>query len=380
MSLQPHRLDASALAHWWRTVDRGLLATFAMLVVIGIVLVLAAGPASATRLGIRNAFHFPLRQLAFLAPAITIVIGVSMLSPLNARRVGAVTFVASLFAMGLLPFFFGEINGSTRWISFAGYTLQPSEFLKPGFIIVAAWMLSEKKRDASFPGLSISMALYGTTMLFLVFQPDYGQAALLTGIWMVMFFIAGWSVLWLLGIGATAFGALAFGYMQSNHLQKRINAFLNPGADGSYQGEKSIEAIATGGLTGAGGEPVIVKTRLPDSHTDYIFAVAGEQYGFFFCLVIILLFVFFVIRGFGHAARAQSLFAQCAIAGLAAQIGLQAFVNMGVSLRALPAKGMTLPFVSYGGSSMLATALTFGLMLALTRGARTVRRRREVMA
>ncbi|MBI1394085.1 MAG: cell division protein FtsW [Alphaproteobacteria bacterium] len=377
---EPHRLDASALAHWWRTVDRVLLATCGALLAIGVVLLLAAGPSAANRLGIENAFHFPMRQTAFLFPAIAIVVGVSMVSPLDARRIGVVAFIGALMTMAMLPLIANDVNGARRWVDLGGFAFQPSELLKPGFVIVAAWMLSEKRRNPAFPGIAIAMALYLVATALLVIQPDYGQAALLTAVWMVMFFISGWSILWILGIASAAGAALAFGFFFSDHLAARVRAFLDPTADGNYQVRQSVEAIASGGLGGAGDGPVIVKTRLPDAHTDFIFAVAGEQYGFFFCVLVIVLFAAFVMRALDKAAKAESAFAQVAIAGLGALIGLQAFINIGVSLRALPAKGMTLPFVSYGGSSLLTASLAVGLLLALTRRTRTIRRRREVMA
>ncbi len=376
----PNRLDASGLAHWWRSVDRVLLAAFAALMAIGLVLLLAAGPATAARLGIANDFHFPLRQAAFVFPAVALAVGVSMLSPLNARRVGVLAFAFGLGAMLLLPLIAGEINGARRWVSLGGFSFQPSEVMKSGFVVVAAWMLSEKRRNADFPGIAIAMGLYAVAIALLVAQPDYGQAALLTAVWMVMFFISGWNFLWVAAIGGGALGVLAFGFFFSDHIASRVIAFLDPSADGNYQVRQSVEAIATGGLTGAGDGPGVVKMRLPDAHADYIFAVAGEQYGFFFCLLIIFLFAAFVVRAFANAVRAQTAFAQCAVAGLGALIGLQAFINIGVALRALPAKGMTLPFVSYGGSSLMAAGLTVGLLLALARRPRRVRRRREIMA
>ncbi|MEO1013814.1 MAG: putative peptidoglycan glycosyltransferase FtsW [Pseudomonadota bacterium] len=376
----PNRLDASALAHWWRSVDRMLLLAFAALMAIGMILLLAAGPATAARLGIANAFHFPMRQAAFVPLAAALAIGVSMLSQLNARRLGAIAFAAGLGAMALLPLIAGEVNGARRWISLGGFTLQPSEVMKSGFVVVAAWMLSEKRRNPAFPGVAIAMALYVVAVALLVAQPDYGQAALLTAVWMVMFFISGCNLFWIAAMGGGAIGILAFGYVFSDHIAARIIAFLDPSADGNYQVRQSVEAIATGGLTGVGDGAGLVKTRLPDAHADYIFAVAGEQYGFFFCLIIIALFAAFVVRAFMNAARADSAFGQCAVAGLGALIGLQAFVNMGVALRALPAKGMTLPFISYGGSSLLAAALAVGLLLAFTRRPKRVRHRREIMA
>ncbi|MEO0400553.1 MAG: putative peptidoglycan glycosyltransferase FtsW [Pseudomonadota bacterium] len=376
----PSRLDTSSLAHWWWSVDRTMLAIVVALMAIGVVLLLAAGPAAAERISsVRDSFHFPLRQAVFLVPTIAAVIGVSMLTPLQARRLGAVAFAgAGVLMVGVL-FFAPEINGARRWFPVGSFSLQPSEFFKPGFIIAAAWMLSEARRRPAFPGVAIAMGLFAAGAGLLVLQPDYGQAALLTAVWMVMFFVSGWNLAWLVAIGTAATGVLAGGYFFSSHLADRVKGFLDPTSEANYQVNKSVEAIAHGGLTGATGDPAIVKLDLPDAHTDFIFAVAGEHYGFFFCLLIIALYGAFVLRAFAMAARSKSVFIQCAVSGLGVLVGLQAFINMAVALRALPAKGMTLPFISYGGSSLMATGLAVGLLLALTRRTGPACTRREIM-
>lgn len=375
----PDRLDTSRLAQWWITIDRTMLAVVLLLLCVGGVLLFAAGPATAARLGISNSFHFSIRQFIFLVPALVAIFGVSMLSPLSARRLGSFMLIGAFVMMLFVLLFAPEINGSRRWIPIGGFSLQPSEMFKPGFVIVAAWMLAEGKRDPTFPGVQIAMGLYLAGVSLLVMQPDYGQAALLTAVWMVMFFIAGWSTVWLIGLGGLAAGIMTFGYFFSPHLARRINGFFDPTSEDNYQVNKAVQAISEGGLTGTPMSRATVKMQLPDAHSDFIFAVAGEQYGFFFCLFIIALFLVLVMRAFSRAAASSSVFVQCAASGLGAMIGLQAFVNMGVSLRALPAKGMTLPFISYGGSSLLMTALTVGLLLALTRRTTTARRRRDVM-
>ncbi len=376
----PSRIDASPLARWFWSVDRVTLALIAAIVVIGLVILTAAGPAAAQRLRIENEFHFPLRQLLFMGPALALMIGVSLLSPLGARRVGVAVFGAALVLLGAALLFAPEINGARRWFSIGAFGLQPSEFVKPGFTVAAAWMLAEGARNKRFPGAIIAGGLYVMLMTMLVAQPDYGQAVLLTAIWMTMFFVVGANLLALGVIGAGGVGALVAGYFFSPHLARRIDAFLNPeGSAAAYQSQKSIEAIAHGGAFGQGGEGATLKMQLPDAHTDYIFAVAGEEFGFVLCLVVLLLFGALTVRLLFGAVNQKSLFAQCAVAGLAAQIGLQGLVNMGVALRAMPAKGMTLPFVSYGGSSLLAAGLTLGLALALTRTPQMARRRREFM-
>jgi cell division protein FtsW len=375
----PSRNDASPLARWFWSVDRVALALVAAILVIGLVILTAAGPAAAQRLKIDAEFHFPLRQLLFLGPALVLMIGVSLLSPLSARRLGVVALVISLILLVAL-LFAPEINGSRRWFSIGAFGLQPSEFAKPGFAVAAAWMLAEGARDRSFPGAAIAAGLYAALMTLMIAQPDYGQAALLTAVWMTMFFVIGWNLLGVALIGLGGVGALIAGYFYSPHMARRIDAFLNPEAsDAAYQSQKALEAFAHGGAFGRGGEGASVKMQLPDAHTDYIFAVAGEEGGFLLALVVLALFAALTVRLLLSALRQKSLFAQCAVAGLAAQIGMQSLVNMGVALRALPAKGMTLPFVSYGGSSLLAAGLTLGLALALTRTPQMARRRREFM-
>lgn len=381
----PSRLDRSALAGWWWSVDRVTLGLVAAIAAIGFVLVLAAGPGAAARLGIEASFYFPLRQVLFLVPAAAVLIGASMMTPLQARRAGALIFAGALGACVLALIAAPEINGAKRWLPLGGFALQPSELLKPGFIVVAAWMIAEGARDPKFPGAPIAMGLFAASLALLVAQPDYGQAALLTAVWMVMFFIAGWSVIWLAGLAASGVAVLGLGYFFSAHVADRVDGFFaadcstHDGFQAHYQVCMASDAIATGGLAGRNLEGGEVKLLLPDSHADFIFAVAGEQYGFFFCLLIIALYAAFTARAFTKAAAQTSVFAQCAACGLAAAIGLQAFINMAVSLRALPAKGMTLPFVSYGGSSLIASALTVGLILALTRRRPPARRRREIM-
>lgn len=375
----PSRLDTSPLARWFWSIDRVSLTLIAAIVLIGAVLLLAAGPAAAARLNIADSFYFPFRQLVFLGPALLLMLFVSTLSPLQARRLGAAVFAAAALLIVIAVLFGPEINGAKRWLSFGVFAVQPSEFAKPGFVIVAAWMLAEGARNPQFPGAAISLALYLFLMAMLVMQPDYGQAALVTAVWMTMFFIAGSNILWIAGLGFAGIGGLIGGYFFSPHLARRIDAFLNPEAGETYQVDKAMQAIAHGGPFGVGSESATVKMGLPDAHTDFIFAVAGEEGGFILCVVILALFCALTVRLFIKSTTVKSVFAQCAVCGLAAMIGLQSFINMAVNLRALPAKGMTLPFISYGGSSLLATGLAFGLALALSRAQGPVRSRKEIM-
>jgi cell division protein FtsW len=376
----PSRLDQSTIARWWWTVDHFALGLVAAIATVGFVVLMAAGPGASARLGIADSFHFPMRQLLFLGPAFVVLVAVSALSALNARRLAAIAFVVAMLLMTCVLLFESEINGAKRWLVIGSLgLLQPSEFAKSGFIVVAAWMLAEGARHPSFPGGWIASALFGAFLLLLVLQPDYGQAALVTAVWMTMVFVVGWHWLMMGAIGAAGLAALAFGYARSPHLARRLDAFLDPATAETYQIDKAAEAFAYGGLLGRGGEAT-VKLDLPDAHTDFIFAVAGEEGGFILSLIILALFAALVVRLLLKAAALKSVFAQCAVAGLAASIGLQSLINMGVALKALPAKGMTLPFISYGGSSLLATGLAFGLMLAFCRAQDAPRRRREILS
>ncbi|MFN3961199.1 MAG: FtsW/RodA/SpoVE family cell cycle protein [Parvularculaceae bacterium] len=373
------RIDDSPLARWWWSVDHALLGVVVALMMIGVVLLFAAGPGAAARLGIEDSFHFPLRQIFFLAPALAVIVVGSALTPLQARRAGSVLFVVMLLALVAALAFAPEINGAKRWFAFGPLSFQPSEFLKPGFVVVTAWMLAEGARNPSFPGAAIACGLFIVCAGLLALQPDYGQAALLTMVFMTMFFVSGGGLLLLAAAATAALGLFTAGYFLSPHLAARIDGFLNPGTAQTYQVDKALEAIANGGLAGRPDAAAPVKFSLPDAQTDFIFAVAAEEYGMVFCSLIILLFAGLVMRACVKAGALKSVFAQTAVAGLAALIGLQALINIGVNLRAMPAKGMTLPFISYGGSSLIAAALTIGLILSLTRRQSFADRRKDVM-
>jgi len=372
------RLDDSPLARLWWSIDRPSLAILTLIMLIGGVVLLAAGPTAAARIGNVSEFHFPLRQLMFLGPTLAIIGGVAMLTPLQARRLGVFIFIAAIVMMIAVLVFGGEINGAKRWFYIGSFSIQPSEFAKPGFVVAAAWMLAEGARDPKFRGGAIAIGLYLLFAGLLLLQPDFGQWALMSAVWAAMFFVAGWSWLWIIGLGALGAGALTAGYFLSDHVANRVDGFFNPEASETYQVDRAMETIANGGWIGR-GDAAAVKGALPDAHTDFIFAVAGEEFGFVLTILIIALFAVFTARVMTVAAGLKSVFAQCAATGLAAIIGFQAIINIGVSLRALPAKGMTLPFISYGGSSLLATGLTVGLIFALTRSHQGVFRRKDIM-
>ncbi len=356
------------LRTWWEGLDRSLLYTFLALMAIGVVLVTAAGPVAAMRKGIENPLHFVERQFIFLIPALIVMAGASLLTATQTRRAGVLVCLGALGLMALTILIGDEIKGSTRWLSLAGFSLQPSEFFKPGFVLASAWFLAEGARDPKFPGGALSLGLYAFAAVILILQPDYGQLILLTAIWGVMFFIAGWSWSWVLGLGAVMSGVLAFGYNFAPHVRSRIDRFLSPQTGDTYQVDRAMEVISGGGFLGHDlNHTPSVKGSLPDAHTDFIFAVAGEEFGFVLCLLILGLFAWLILRSLFIARGLDSLFMRCAVVGLSALLAFQAIVNIGVNLAILPAKGMTLPFISSGGSSLLATALTAGWLLALTR-------------
>ncbi len=360
------RTDTSIVGRWWWTVDRWLLIAIGTLIAVGAVLTLAASPAVANRIGY-GSFHFVTRQLIFLAPAILVMLGTSLLSPVWVRRVAVIVFMGA-FAGMLLTFVLGpEVKGAHRWIQFGGISLQPSEFVKPSFAVVAAWLFAEWRRGNGFPGWAISAALCAMVLGVLAMQPDLGMAIVVAAVWSAQFFIAGLPMLLVLVLGGLGLAGIFGAYTFLPHVTARIDKFLDPSGKENYQIERAMEAFTAGGLLGRGPGEGSVKNVLPDAHTDFIFAVAGEEFGLFACLFILGLFAFVVLRCMGRLLTENNLFVLLAGAGLTVQFGLQAVINIGVNLHLLPTKGMTLPFISYGGSSLLALAFAMGMLLALTR-------------
>ena len=365
MTVVVSRTDKSVVGRWWWTVDRWMLLALAMLIGVGCILALAASPAVAYRLNF-DQYHFVERQIVFVALALGLMFSVSLLSPIWVRRVAALIFVASLVLMVLTLVFGPEVHGARRWLYLGGLSLQPSEFLKPSFAILTAWMFSEARQSADFPGERISIVVFAIAIIALLMQPDVGMALVVAAVWFAQYFIAGLSVVF---VALLVFLGLAGGvamYALFPHVRIRIDRFFDPGA-GNYQIDQAMDAFALGGLFGRGPGQGAVKSRLPDAHTDFVFAVAGEEFGLLVCLFIVGLFAFVVLRGFARLMAEENLFVMLAASGLLTQFGLQAVINMGVNLSLLPTKGMTLPFISYGGSSMLALGLGMGMLLALTR-------------
>ncbi|MHC5652695.1 FtsW/RodA/SpoVE family cell cycle protein [Stappia sp.] len=360
------RADRSPFAEWLWTVDRFLLAGFVLLMIGGVVLSFAASPAVAERLGI-DSYHFVKRQAFFLLPAIAIMLGVSALGPRMVRRVALAVFAFSLIMMVATLFLGVEAKGSRRWISILGFTLQPSEFLKPGLIVLVAFLLSESGRRPEVPGSLFSILLYIMSAALLIAQPDFGQTMLLTLVFGALLFLNGLPWIAIIPIGVLGTGGVVSAYMLLPHVQSRVNRFLDPGSGDTFNVDRAIEAFVSGSWFGRGPGEGTIKRILPESHTDFIFAVAAEEFGIVLCIVLLLVFGFVVLRGLSHAARDEDPFGRLATAGLMILFGVQACINMAVNLNLMPAKGMTLPFISYGGSSLFASALSMGFVLALTR-------------
>ncbi|MDR3435790.1 putative peptidoglycan glycosyltransferase FtsW [Telmatospirillum sp.] len=360
------RTDTSVIGRWWWTVDRWTMAAVAALVAVGALLIMAASPAVAERIGADH-FHFVRRQFIFLPPALLVIFAVSLLSPKNVRRLACLGFLGALVLMAATLFSGQEIKGATRWVSLAGISIQPSEFVKPTFAVVSAWMFAEQRLSESFPGNMISLVLYLLVACLLLLQPDVGMTLVVSAVWFVEFFLAGLPIVWVLIGMVGGLAGLVGAYFTFSHVASRIDRFLDPSAGDSYQVTTALQAFRFGGFFGRGPGEGRVKAVLPDAHTDFIMAVAGEEFGLILCLLVVGIFAFIVLRGFSRMLIEENLFILLATSGLLVQFGLQAIINMASTLHLMPTKGMTLPFISYGGSSMLALALGMGMVLALTR-------------
>jgi len=360
------RTDTSLVGRWWWTVDRWTLAALIILVALGAILSLAATPPVAERLGY-DTFHFAARQFVFLSVAVVTMLLVSLASPLAVRRAAVILFGLFLLLTVSTLLIGHEVKGAARWIKLGGFTLQPSEFLKCSFTVVAAWMFTEGRMSPHFPGAAIATGLFLLIAGLLMLQPDFGMTIVVSVVWAVQFFLAGLPMLWIVLLGLLFIGCGVGAYFTFDHIQSRIDRFFDPASGDSYQVSRSMEAFMNGGWLGTGPGEGQVKAYLPDAHADFIFAVAAEEFGVFLCLFIVGIFAFIVLRGFVRMFRETDLFILIAVTGLLVQFGLQAIINMASTLHLIPTKGMTLPFISYGGSSVLALSIGMGMVLALTR-------------
>ena len=370
MTPQQHafpRTDRTRTGVWWWTVDHLLLGATGVLIILGVLLSFASSPAAAARMNIGDPFHFAVRQCVFSVGASVILISVSMMSPRGIKRSAFFIYAVAIAIMIILPLMGHHAKGATRWLEFGGFSLQPSEFMKPALIVLAAWMFSEGQKGQGVPGVSIAFVLYALAVGLLLVQPDVGQTVLITIAFGAAFFMAGVPFKWIMGLGAAATAGGISLYFVFQHVASRVKRFLSPDGADTHQVDRAQEAIAHGGLFGRGPGEGVMKRHVPDLHTDFIYSVAAEEYGLIFSLMLISLFGFIVIRGLYKSMKLTDSFEQVAAGALFVLVGQQAFINVAVNLNMIPTKGMTLPFISYGGSSMLAMGLTMGMALALTR-------------
>jgi cell division protein FtsW len=360
------RVERTPFAAWWWTVDRLLLVALLALMLTGIILSLAASPPVAARLGL-DPFYFVHRHVVYLMPALVVMLATSFLPRRYIRRLALVVFVVSLALVAATLAYGPEVKGARRWIAILGVNLQPSEFLKPAFVILVAWLFGETARRPEMPANTIALALLGLATTGLVLQPDFGQTMLVALVWGILFFLAGMRMIWVIGLGGAAVLGIAAAYFTIPHVTRRIQRFLDPGSGDTFNIDQALESFWRGGWFGRGPGEGTVKRILPESHTDFVFAVAAEEFGIVLCLLLVALFAFIVLRALRHAMHDEDPFARFAVAGLAILFGLQSAINMAVNLHLMPAKGMTLPFISYGGSSMISLAYGMGMLLALTR-------------
>ena len=360
------RQSRSSVAKWLWTVDKITLFVSLALLLIGLILDITASPAVARRINVDD-YWFVRKQVIYVLASVVVIVVLSMLKLKTIRRLSILGFIVILGLMIITPFWGIENKGARRWLSIFGFSMQASEFMKPIFIVVTAWLLDCGKKHDYFQGMWISIALYGLVAGLLLLQPDIGMTLLYSAVFILQLFLAGLPIVLMVILAIGGLASLVLFYFIFPHFQARVDQFLYGSSETSYQINKAMEAFQNGNLVGRGPGEGTVKLQIPDAHTDFIFAVAGEEYGVWLCLIIILLFSVIVIRTLLASTKETNLFVMYAEVGLAASIGVQAFVNMASSLHIIPTKGMTLPFISYGGSSLLGSAMEIGILLALTR-------------
>ena len=361
------RAEKTPLAEWWWSIDRELLGSLILLMTCGMVLSFAASPPVAERLGL-NEWHFVIRHAMFCVPAVIVMIATSFLNHRQARIWALGTLVVSMALLWATLKFGTEVKGARRWMSFAGNSIQPSEFVKPAFAVLGAWLFSESMVLKNVPGKIMATLIMVAIVGGLLLQPDIGQTALILATWAGLLFLSGISWWLIIGLAGGAGGLLFSAYVVFPHFSKRVDTFLNPdGGGNTYQIDRALQSLLEGGWFGRGPGASIAKKLIPDAHADYVFSAAAGEFGILFCMVLVGLICFIVIRAMMGAQRQTSLFARLAASTLAIQFAMQSGINLAVNLNMIPPKGMTLPFVSYGGTSMIAIAFGMGLMLALTR-------------
>lgn len=357
------RTDRSKLAQWVWTVDYVTLSLSLLLIGVGMIMVMAASPPVAERINLSE-YHFIIRQAIFAAPAVLVMLVISMLSARAIRAISIIGLIIFGCLMAATLIFSPEVKGATRWLSIGGFRLQPSEFAKPFFAVVCAWLLGLWRESETFPGWAWASAIAGSLVILLLLQPDVGMTALLLATWGFQIFLAGLPMaLVIVGVILVPI-AMISAYFLIDHVQIRVDHFFN---GTSMQVQRSYQSFAEGGFNGVGPGNGAVKHNLPDAHADFIFSVMAEEYGLITCLFVILIYLAIVLRNFAKCYGAQDMFSILAISGLTVQFSLQTFINMASSMSLIPTKGMTLPFISYGGSSLITSCISIGLIVALTR-------------
>ena len=360
------RTDKSFLGSWWWTVDRVTLALLLTICVFGVVLVTAASPAVAERIN-ASPNHYIIRHIIFLVPSVFMMVALSMASTQQVWRAALIVLGFSLICMVLVPIIGGEVKGAQRWIQMGPVSLQPSELVKPAFIVVAAWFIARQKEKPEFPGIYFASGLYGLVVILLLLQPDMGMTFVVTASFFAIIFLAGLPFRWIILLLVLAVGASVTAYFSFDHVQSRVDRFINPESGDTYQIDRALRAFQHGGFMGTGAGQGTVKMTIPDAHADFIFAVAGEELGMVFTVLLVGLYGYIIVRGYNRIMDTDNIFIILASGGILTMFGLQALVNMGSFIHLLPTKGMTLPFISYGGSSLLSSGIGMGMLLALTR-------------
>jgi cell division protein FtsW len=360
------RIERGALTDWWWSVDLWLLSGFGILFVAGIVIDMAASPPVAARL-ILPTFYFVNRQLGYIAATALIAFLLSTTSPRTVRRTALIMYLIATALVCATLVVGVEIKGARRWITVAGMGIQPSEFVKPAFVILAAWLFSEASQRKGMPAAILGVLLLPVTIVPLVLEPDIGQTMLIAIVWATLFFIAGLHIFWVGGIGGAGAVGVLLAYVFVPHVTARIDRFLNKGAGDTFQVDTAMDSFISGGWLGRGPGEGIVKRILPDAHADFPFAVTGEEFGIVACIALAMLFMLLVLRALCAARRSEDPFCRLGCAGLITLFGVQSAINMAVNVQLMPAKGMTLPFISYGGSSLISLGVALGFLIALTR-------------
>lgn len=372
------RRSNNFLLEWWRLVDQQLVIALLILFGFSLILVTTSGSMVAARIGLAESY-FSVRQPFYLSLAALIILILSSLDQRLLKRIAVVSFIMNLFLLSIVKFYGYEVKGAIRWISIAGISIQPSEFIKPLFAAVTGWLLSLKSTD-NFPAFSVCSVLYCIIAALLITQPDFGMLVMITVIYCIQLFVAGLPIFWLICACLLSVFGVSMAYIYLPHAAQRINGFLDPNSHENYQVSKSIKAFEHGGFYGRGPGEGAIKQSLPDSHTDFIFAVAGEEFGAIICLIIIGVFTFIVIRCLWRLVTVEDKFVQLSVLGIVSQFGMQSVINMGVALNLLPTKGMTLPFISYGGSSTIALGIGMGMILGLLKRSKSIRIQPDIVA